>query len=148
MVKFQYDLNTGMNSLIHSWMNMNTVKGWGILEFFLDPAIRFELPISCHWSLLILPENIRKPEVSQKRSKAWNGLKSSIVGYIHKIKNQEIYRDLLLSEKEQNFEGYSFTALLKRAKIEDYIDHMVTVLSGLRQYLATESHLKMLFISP
>ena len=70
------------------------------------------------------------------------------MGYIHKIKNQEIYRDLLLSEKEQNFEGYSFTALLKRAKIEDYIDHMVTVLSGLRQYLATESHLKMLFISP
>ena len=113
-----------MNSLIHSWMNMDTVKGWGILEFFLDPAIRFELPISCHWSLLILPENIRKPEVSQKRSKAWNGLKSSIVGYIHKIKNQEIYRDLLLSEKEQNFEGYSFTALLKWAKIEDYIDHI------------------------
>ena len=42
-------------------------------------------PIWCHWSLLIPPENIRKPLVFwcfqgyQKRSVAWNGLKQILI---------------------------------------------------------------------
>ena len=84
------------------------------LKWWRQQSGRFQ-PISCHWSLSIPPENIRKPEVYRKRPVAGNGLRAQQLpkAVVQRYSVKKVFLHISQNSQENTYARFTFLIKLQ-----------------------------------